>query len=48
MSVFLWGLAIGLRIFLLTAGHVVLVPLLFAIPLGHEVRRRRPGYGRRS
>jgi hypothetical protein len=41
MRLFVWGLAIAAAIYLLSAGHILFVPLLFALPLGHHVGRRR-------
>ena len=41
MRLFLWGLVIAAAIFLLTQGHVLFLPLLFFIPLGGMVGRRR-------
>jgi hypothetical protein len=49
MRLFLWGLAIAVAIYLLSAGHVLFLPLLFFIPLGGMFgRRRRRSYSRRS
>jgi hypothetical protein len=49
MRLFLWGLAIAAAIYLLSAGHVLFLPLLFFIPLGGMFgRRRRRSYSRRS
>jgi hypothetical protein len=41
MRLFVWGLVIAAAIYLLSAGHILLVPLLFALPLGHHVGSRR-------
>ena len=41
MRVFLWGLAIAAAIYLLSAGHVLFLPLLFFIPLGGLFGSRR-------
>jgi hypothetical protein len=46
MRLFLWGLAIAAAIYLLSAGHILFLPLLFFIPLGGLFgRRRRRGGG---
>ena len=48
MRLFLWGLVIAAAIYLLSAGHVLFLPLLFFIPLGGMFgRRRRRTYGGR-
>jgi hypothetical protein len=55
MRLFLWGLAIAAAIYLLSAGHILFLPLLFFIPLGGLFGRRRrrgglfggPGYSSR-
>jgi hypothetical protein len=41
MRLFLWGLVIAAAIYLLSAGHVLFLPLLFFIPLGGLFGRRR-------
>ena len=41
MRLFLWGLVIAAAIYLLSAGHVLFLPLLFFIPLGGLIGRRR-------
>jgi hypothetical protein len=46
MRLFLWGLVIAAAIYLLSAGHVLFLPLLFFIPLGGMLGRRR-SYSRR-
>ena len=38
---FLWGLVIAAAIYLLSAGHILFLPLLFFIPLGGLFGRRR-------
>jgi hypothetical protein len=45
MRLFLWGLVIALAIYLLSAGHVLFLPLLFFIPLGGMFGRRRRTWG---
>jgi hypothetical protein len=57
MRLFLWGLVIAAAIYLLSAGHILFLPLLFFIPLGGLFGRRNrrprrgglltPRYGRR-
>ena len=46
MRLFLWGLAIAVAIYLLSAGHILFLPLLFFIPLGGLFGRRKRGYDR--
>jgi hypothetical protein len=46
MRLFLWGLVIAAAIYLLSAGHVLFLPLLFFIPLGGMFGRRRRSHGR--
>ena len=46
MRLFVWGLVIAAAIYLLSAGHVLFLPLLFFIPLGGLFGRRRRSYGR--
>jgi hypothetical protein len=49
MRLFLWGLAIAAAIYLLSAGHILFLPLLFFIPLGGMFGRRRSrAYGGRG
>lgn len=42
MILLLFGLAIALGLFLVTGGHLILLPLFFVLPLGffHLGRRR--------
>jgi hypothetical protein len=47
MRLILWGLAIAVAIYLLSAGHVLFLPLLFFLPLGGLFGRRRRSYSRR-
>jgi len=48
MRFFLWGIAIAVAIYLLSAGHILFLPLLFFLPLGGMLggrrRRRRAGF----
>ena len=48
MRLFLWGLVIAAAIYLLSAGHILFLPLLFFIPLGGLFGSRRRGYERRG
>jgi hypothetical protein len=46
MRLFVIGLVIAAAIYLLSAGHILFLPLLFFIPLGlFGGRRRRRGFG---
>ena len=44
----MWGLAIAAAIYLLSAGHILFLPLLFFIPLGGLFGARRRSYSRRG
>jgi hypothetical protein len=46
MRLFIWALAIAVAIYLLSAGHILFLPLLFFIPLGGLFGRRSRGYSR--
>jgi hypothetical protein len=42
MRLALFGLLLAIVIFVATGGHVLLLPLLFILPLGGLMARRRP------
>ena len=46
MRLLLSGLAIAAAVYLISGGHILFLPLLFAFPLGLFAHRRRR-YGRR-
>jgi hypothetical protein len=45
MRLLVFGLLFAAAIYLLTAGHVLFLPLLLFLPLGGLFGRRRRGYG---